>query len=73
MTLRTTETLWYPLDALSTDWSKAGRRLSQASSAGCVVRGCNAMAFVALKTGAGNRAVCFRHYTHLDEVGAAAR
>jgi hypothetical protein len=26
------------------------------------------MAFVALKTAAGNRAVCFRHYMQLDEV-----
>jgi hypothetical protein len=73
MTRKATDTLWYPLDALSTDWSKAGRRLGQASSAGCVVRGCNSMAFVALKTGTGNRAVCFRHYTQIDEVNATAR
>jgi hypothetical protein len=67
MTRKAIATLWYPLDALSTEWSRAGRRLGQASSARCVVGGCYSMAFVALRTGAGNRAVCFRHYVQLDE------
>jgi hypothetical protein len=73
MTRKAPEALWYPLDALSTEWSGSGRRLGQASSAGCVVRGCYSMAFVALKTAAGNRAVCFRHYVQLDEFSVPPR
>lgn len=59
--------LWYPLDALSMEWSRAGRRLGQPSTPRCVVRGCYSMAFVALRTRGGGRAVCFRHYVLLDE------
>lgn len=64
--------LWYPLAALAAEWSRAGRRLGHASTARCVVVGCYSMAFVALRTGAGNRPVCFRHYGLLDGSTAAS-
>ena len=72
MTRKLADTLWYPLDALSMEWSRAGRGLRKPESARCVVRGCYAMAFVALKTGGGGRAVCFRHYVMLDEASIAS-
>ena len=57
----------YGLGVLSKAWTIAGRRLGQAGTHGCVVDECRSLAYVALKTAAGNRPVCFRHYSLLDE------
>lgn len=62
-----TSTTWYSLEVLSVEWYKAGNQLGQPSGARCVVRGCYSMAFVALRTKAGNRMVCFQHYEQLEE------
>ena len=67
MTPKTASTSWYPIDALSKEWLQAGRRLGQPGDSHCVETGCYSMAFVALRTGGGNRTVCFRHYVQLDE------
>ena len=57
----------YPLQTLAIEWSRAGRRLSPTHAGRCVVGGCYSMPFVALRTAAGSKAVCFPHYGLLDD------
>jgi hypothetical protein len=53
------------------DWQDGGLRAplpaSASTAAACCIEGCDAMTFVELKTQAGRRSLCFKHYQSVDQ------